>query len=977
VAGPWERYGKTSKPVESPVASSGPWKKYQAKPDDSEPTTTESFAQGAFTTLVGQPVDLINEGLLAAGRATGLPLGTEEPFLGTKHLESFQHGYNDPSKIPERHRFAAGAGETVGASILPMLVPYGLPAKGAQVATTTGTVEALAHLQPKGVISAMAQYARNNPTKYLSTEAFFTFLSSLGGGAAAKLAPGDPTARLIGEVGVPILTPGTFLLRASGLLKHQFRNIKAKVSTSGKTDAVAEALQNDMKLFDDDVQKAIKNLESKSLIDGENLLAGEKSGSPVILAIQQRYLRENPLLDKKHQRAIAETLVAYRLAARKALETGDTEAFRQAGFLQQKLLLDMLANDVATVTRQAEAAAARIRPRKDPETLSTANTNILENAYSTGRQGEAAVWGEIPNDELVTSIDQVQPILDRYEAILDVIPEDLIPPYMQRMKARIERLSGQLGEGTEVTIIRDGVPSSRPTPEEEITTGDLKLLRTQLLRLARATRDSPKDISYAMNELADSILDSFGNLGLGTVVDDARAFSYQFNQLFTKGKVGELLGYTRKGGRKVEPGMTLEKTLGPGGTGAAISGKKVERAAQLQGLPPQGRGQPLTGQAVSRSSLERRTTAVEQEDFIKNLADTKDIDGRINPTKLENFVKSNAELLKRFPRLRGELKDAASTERLLQRLEKKQLDETRMFESKSIFSRLMNSEDSSLVVGDVLRGRTPIEGYASLINAAKAHSPEAVDGLRIATFDWIFNNSMKGDMLSPEQIGKLLNYKPSQKSASVRELMESQGVLTKTQSKNLDTVLDRMAHTEEAMQRHGDISLVLDDINMLEDVLARLIGSNLAGSSMLAKNTGSSLLLAHAGSKWAQKIMNQLPIEATHKIVIDALEDTTGRKLANLLRRDVSSKTQRELEQQLEAWLWSAGTRYMAEEEKKPGPRPTSTRVYHTGGMVHDFSKLSANLDKIPDLQREKHLRAMHEKDPKTFNRLLEYLESR
>jgi hypothetical protein len=54
-------------------------------------------------------------------------------------------------------------------------------------------------------------------------------------------------------------------------------------------------------------------------------------------------------------------------------------------------------------------------------------------------------------------------------------------------------------------------------------------------------------------------------------------------------------------------------------------------------------------------------------------------------------------------------------------------------------------------------------------------------------------------------------------------------------------------------------------------------------------------------------------------------------------------------------------------------PRPT----YHTGGQVRDFSSLSANLDKMPDVQREKHLRSLYQKDQKTFNRLLEYLENR
>jgi len=200
------------------------------------------------------------------------------------------------------------------------------------------------------------------------------------------------------------------------------------------------------------------------------------------------------------------------------------------------------------------------------------------------------------------------------------------------------------------------------------------------------------------------------------------------------------------------------------------------------------------------------------------------------------------------------------------------------------------------------------------------------------------------------------------------------------------------------MEARGQLDLVIDDVNMLEDVLARLIGSNLAGSSMLAKNTGSSLLLAHAGSKWAQKIMNHLPIQATHKIVIDALEDTTGRKMVELLKRNVSSKGQRKLEQQLEAWLLSAGTRYVTEEEKKPqrnrkrpGPVQEKTPfdpsdytgevpVFHKGGLITKdagLKQLAEKYDAIPDLQRDKQLRQLHHYNNNTFNQLLDYLENR
>ena len=261
---------------------------------------------------------------------------------------------------------------------------------------------------------------------------------------------------------------------------------------------------------------------------------------------------------------------------------------------------------------------------------------------------------------------------------------------------------------------------------------------------------------------------------------------------------------------------------------------------------------------------------------------------------------------------------------------------------------------------------------------AKEHSPEAIDGLRTATFDYIFKNSMKKDMLSAKEIGNILTYKPSTKSGDLLGIMTRNGMITKPQAKRFEFVLERMAHIEKAYENANQLGVVLDDPNMLEDLLARLIGSNLFGSSVLASNTGSSLLLAHAGSRYMRKILNQLPIEAVHKIIERAIIDDP-KLLTNLLTRKITPATEAALEQQLEAFLWSAGTRYLSEEDKKP-EGSSKPPIFHKGGLITKdagLKQLAEKYDAIPDLQRDKQLRQLHHYDNNTFNQLLDYLENR
>ena len=138
---------------------------------------------------------------------------------------------------------------------------------------------------------------------------------------------------------------------------------------------------------------------------------------------------------------------------------------------------------------------------------------------------------------------------------------------------------------------------------------------------------------------------------------------------------------------------------------------------------------------------------------------------------------------------------------------------------------------------------------------------------------------------------------------SLKQVMLDTGIMNNRQVQNLAKVLREVRKIEKGLSQGLRIEDVLgSDPAMLEDLVARLVRSNLVGSSMVASNTGSSLLMAHAGSRWAREWLNKLPIKLTKEIIKEALEKPE--LMAALLTRGRSAKVQRKLERQVEAFLW-------------------------------------------------------------------------
>ena len=88
-------------------------------------------------------------------------------------------------------------------------------------------------------------------------------------------------------------------------------------------------------------------------------------------------------------------------------------------------------------------------------------------------------------------------------------------------------------------------------------------------RNATAGQNVNMDQARMANEIADSILKNFDNIPADSAVNraiiDARTFSREMHDKFSRDDVGRLLKRDSRGGDSIRQGLTLEETVGRGG----------------------------------------------------------------------------------------------------------------------------------------------------------------------------------------------------------------------------------------------------------------------------------------------------------------------------------------------------------------------------------------------------------------------------
>lgn len=848
-----------------------------------ETTQTQSFSegvnrgvQGVLSTILGLPADIANQ-LIGRIGDPDIPAGTEllapireflsrpqkQPFGGAESIQRGLETALEPigaevrgiEDIRPEFRPAGIAGEVVGGAAIPVAAPFAV-AKGI------------------GALKPIVRLAQEAPKRFLATELATTTGAATGGAAAEFIDPGDPTSRFLAEVAGGFFNPTSLVLKGGGKAADSARTLIRSFTKVGRETKAAEVIQGIISEAGENPDDIIALL-NKADIAGP-LTSGQKTGSPALLAIEARLSARSGKFAGEAEELATNSFKTLRELTDNLTRSGDPQALRVAAKLRATYFDDLLSRRIEDAGQEALEARAAIGTETpaDLANVSIKAKNILGDALKDARTIETSLWEKIPKktplapNSLIARFDDVKSRL---------LPEESLPPIAESF---IARMKSQVSKG------------------EASNAGELLTFRSRMLALGREAR-AKQNFSEAsqFGELADGALDDLFNLP-GDEAINARAFSRQLHEKFTNTFAGNVLGTSKQGGQRIPAEVMLERAFGSGGTRGEVQLRQLEQAADF---PNQVFGEPML-------STQERFLRIAAQNTLETGT------GRVNPNKLQDFISKNEVTLNRFPELRKTLGDATTAERAFRDVEIASQRATKAIQQRTAFSNLIKIDDPVVAVSDILTSKNTQRNFTQIAKLAKRSGPGAVDGLRSSTLQSVFNKSTNtaGDF-SFRRVDQILKRGLSGEKQGVLSLMMQNGVIDSAGASRLKSIVGRAIDIEDALGNQKKLDKLLDNPDALFDLVTRIVGARIGAAGVAGQATGTSLIAASAGSRFARNFADKIPATKINEVLELAAKDP--KFMSMLLKKTKTIKQRTEIERQINAFLISAGLQLDEEPE--------------------------------------------------------------
>ncbi len=824
-----------------------------------------AFGKGVGTgvaDLAGMPVDLVSEGLTFAGQGQvpGYPI--ERPIGGSvqnrEALSSIGLAYQNIEEIDPAYRPMARGGETVGASALPAGGPL-------------AKARALGSKPAKGIFAPIVESARQNPGAFAVAEGASAVGAGVGAGVAESVAPDSPTARMYAEI-FGGAAPASLLMPLARSLTKKLNQAGTRFGPGGREKAAAGRVQSLLVEGGEDVAQVRGLLEAPSA-SGARTTAAQKTGSPTLHALEKRLISESHKLGGDIGEQTEQAVVDFHKAVQRAIDAGDPGAMREIAQAQRRWYESLLDARIAQAERAAADASDAI-PSGSPVARRDANieaAGIRDAALKDARTMETELWEKIDKDAVI----KPESSIESYNAMRDeLLPGESFPAPIEGELKRWAKSLADVGDDVGGNLV---LVFGEEAAEEavEITAGQVLRLRNRLLNEGRkAGAAADFDLRRRLENIADGLLGDLEQVP-GDAVTPARDFSRSLNDKFRRTYAGKTLARTREGASMVPPELTLERAMKAGGPEAEVRARGLETAVE----PIEGGSAAYLEAARGRPAAMRQA----QEKFLRDVAgDLVDpATGRVTPERIRKFRKDNANLLARHPDLSRQIANAERANKTMRDLVPMYERARKIGNQRAAFAKVIHTEDPTVAFSRALNSDAPIEGVSGLFRLAAKGGEQAKSGARAAFLEALWGISTGADgLIDPDVLEGALMRGP------LHDAAVKSGVLKPKHLKALDPIIDEIRNFKSAMGSGRALNETLDSESALFDIIARIVGANLAGSSGLAKGAGAPLVLAHAGSQRMRQLLNNLPRQKVTDILIEAVQNPSF--MAKLLKKRVT-----------------------------------------------------------------------------------------
>lgn len=593
-----------------------------------------------------------------------------------------------------------------------------------------------------------------------------------------------------------------------------------------------------------------------------NLTPAQQTGDPNLLGLEQEAMRRNPL--------IRETVDA---RARASEETAN-EALRGMGgdpvdaqrFFEQRRAAAR-ENILGVVDRMTNGA---LRPTaQNSEMLNSDEVaNAIEAAAQASKQQENRLWQAIDRNVPVSTQNTRQ------------VAQSLIEETPRAQQDDIAR------------VVQDllGRDSNNPFGETE-TVNEMHGLYSKLREIARGAKAGPaprNNMARISNAIADAILEDLGATAesaptaVGRQINEARAFTAEREQIFNQGTVGRLRRQTISGDDAIAPELALERSIGRGGSTAAVSADDILRATD-------GAAEPNL------------------EDFLRSRFDRTAFtaDGGYNERGALTFMRDNADVMQRFPYLRETFDEAIQTQsrasRASSRADRALTDMDNP--TKSVGAAFTQAAPEN-AIDAVFKAKRPSVAARSLAaTARKDSSGQAMDGLKGSFADYIIKRSTDANGLSGDTMQKLLG------SNETRTALTA--VLEPAEIRRMDIIAAELKKLRDGRKAAPDIGgLSPRSPNRILEIVGKIIAAR--QGAQYGGGGGASIQTANiASSSFSQKL-GSLQNDKAEQLLMDAITDPDLFRL--LLTEPGKTKYTPKQVQRLTPYFTGAGAATITEE---------------------------------------------------------------
>ena len=768
------------------------------------------------------------------GPPVGLLLGIGSGFFASQVLSDLFPETQDKRLVSTREGFRTFSGGMAFSPVALAFKPAGIGANALQ-----------------RTIGAMGDFARNSPKLYYSSQGISNFYAGIAGGGMAEAYPDSPGARVIVETAAGF-APSRLSPQLIDSVKTAIQKTKGSFSPNQEAtqDVVMQKILGLAKEAGEDPTAFAKSIDEFLISQlGDTSVpsptVAQLTGSTVLTKLQGLVARGNAKYSGDTKEIGEKTLKAYDQIIESLAKTGDPRNLETAAILRKDTLSRQFQTAFNIAQTNALDKVTKLGARGSDANLYAAD--ILQQEFfsllKVARSSESQLWQNAIKSAFKEVDGVLRPIKIKQNNFAEALYEITASPFSGSKGDIAAELNSvgkdlsalgftakQIKSFDNIPITPEYLETRKLDPEtlaslniKDASAIDMVRLRSSLLDKAREAGATGKTATAGRySKLAEAVLDDLDALPEGQYAE-ARAFSRELNNAFTRTFAGEVTRSTSTGALKLAPEILVQRAFKGGADTTLKRMKDLVGAAAF--ADPSG-----AGVASVREAERNVMRAV--------AAEALNLDGTVNISALDAFRKKNEDALK-FLGMTEELSDVSSTQRLLLEVADPGSKLQQRINSETAFKNLLEVDDPATAVSMALTDtKTPTRQFKQLVEIASsptnpAQRKQALDGLLSTVNQYIYQNSLKEGSFSPQAFSDAY-FKPlSPNNPSIANLLRSNGLMSSGELGRLKQMTNRMVNVEKALTTQAGIldpDKVFNATDGVEALAIAMVGAKVAGA---------------------------------------------------------------------------------------------------------------------------------------------------